>query len=112
MGEDRTPYLLALTTCPDRETAERVAGSLVSERLAACVSVVQGLTSFYEWEGEIQKDEEFLLLIKTRRERFDTLKDALLRLHPYELPELVGVALDTGLDGYLRWIDRCVDLEH
>ena len=108
MDEMQAPYLLALCTCPDRACAESLAASLVDARLAACVNVLEGLTSFYEWEGRVHKDQEVLLLIKTRGDRFDDLKDEICRLHPYELPEVVAVALHAGLDPYLRWIDECL----
>lgn len=102
---------LAFVTCPDRETAERIAGDLVSARLAACVNILEGLTSVYAWEGRIEKDAEYLLLIKSRRELFSKIQDAVVRLHPYELPEVVWVAMGAGLPGYLQWIDDSVDLD-
>jgi periplasmic divalent cation tolerance protein len=109
MSDDHSPYLLVLSTCPDRESARRIAKALVEARMAACVNLVENLTSVYEWEGQVQEDAEFLLLIKTRRDRFETLRDEVLRLHPYELPELIAVAVDTGLPAYLSWIDRSLD---
>ncbi len=109
MNDAPTPYLLVLSTCPDRPTASTIAQALVSARLAACVNIVEGLTSVYAWQGSIQNDTECLLLAKTRRDRFESLRDELVRLHPYELPEVVAVAIDAGLPGYLSWIDTCVE---
>lgn len=103
-----TPYLLVFSTCPDGATARRVAAALVQGGLAACVNVVEGVTSVYRWKEQLQQDAECLLLIKTRRERFDALQATLLELHPYELPELIAVPLDAGLPGYLKWIDDSV----
>ncbi len=111
MNDAPTPYLLALTTCPDRDTAESLGAALVEGRVAACVSVIEGLTSFYSWEGQVQKDSECLLLIKTRCELFDTLRDEVVSRHPYELPEILALSVAGGLDGYLRWIDQSVDLD-
>lgn len=108
MDDVEAPYLLALCTCPDRAGAESIADALVRARLAACVNVLEGLTSFYAWEGRVHRDTESLLVIKTRGDRFDDLKNEILRLHPYELPEVVAVALHAGLDPYLRWIDECL----
>ena len=96
--------LLCLCTCPDAATAERLAASLVEERLAACVSLVPGLRSIYRWQGAIQRDEELLLLIKTTRARYPALQARLQALHPYELPELVAVEVADGLPAYLRWV--------
>ena len=72
------------------------------------MSVLDGVTSIYEWEGNIVKDGEVLLLIKTRADRFDALKAEIVKHHPYELPEIIAVAVDTGLPAYLRWIDECL----
>jgi len=111
MSDAPTPYLLTLTTCPDPETARAIGSALVERRLAACVSVIEGLTSIYAWEGRVQRDSECLLLIKTRRELFDTLREEVRTRHPYELPEILAVAVDRGLGAYLRWIDQSVDLD-
>lgn len=95
---------LLLSTVPDRETGERIAAALVTERLAACVNILPAVTSIYEWQGEVQRDAEYLLLIKTRKSLYPQLESRLLALHPYELPELVAVSLEGGLAGYLQWI--------
>lgn len=100
----RMDALLCLCTCPDAATAERLAASLVEERLAACVSLVPGLRSIYRWQGAIQRDEELLLLIKTTRARYPALQARLPALHPYELPELLAVEVADGLPAYLRWL--------
>jgi periplasmic divalent cation tolerance protein len=96
--------LLCLTTCPDAETAARVAHALVAERLAACVNQVPGVVSTYRWEGQIHDDAEVLLLIKTTRERFDALRERLVGLHPYEVPELIALDITDGLPTYLDWL--------
>lgn len=97
--------LVVLSTCPDEATAERIANALVSERLAACVNRLAGVVSTYRWKGEVQRDSEQLLIIKTTRERFDALRARIVALHPYELPEVVAVDIAAGLDRYLAWID-------
>ena len=98
--------LLCLSTCPDAETAARIARALVPERLAACVNRLPGVTSTYRWQGEIHEDAEVLLVIKTTRERFDALRDRLAELHPYEVPELVAFEIADGLPAYLAWLAR------
>ncbi|HZP67750.1 MAG TPA: divalent-cation tolerance protein CutA [Rudaea sp.] len=97
--------ILVLCTCPDRTVGERIASALVEERLAACVNRVPGLASVYRWKGEVCRDNEELLLIKTRRERFEAVRERILALHPYELPEVVAVDIALGLDRYLAWIE-------
>lgn len=96
--------LICLTTCPDADSAGRIATALVDERLAACVNVVPGLRSTYRWQGEVTRGDELLLIIKTSRDRFDALRERLPMLHPHELPELVAVEAADGLAAYLDWV--------
>ena len=96
--------LLCFCTCPDPATAERIAGTLVAERLAACVNLLPGLRSVYRWQGKVERADEVLLLIKTQPDRYQPLQDRVQELHPYELPELVAVETGFGLPAYLRWI--------
>lgn len=98
--------LVALSTAPSAEVAEQLARALVEEGLAACVNVVPGVTSFYRWEGRLQRDAELLLVIKTRAECLDGLRATLARLHPYEVPELVALKVEDGLAPYLAWLDE------
>ncbi len=96
--------LLALCTVPDVATGDVIAQALVGERLAACVNRLPGVVSTYRWQGRVETGEELLLLIKTRATLFDALKERILALHPYELPEVIAVGIDLGLDRYLDWI--------
>jgi periplasmic divalent cation tolerance protein len=100
--------VVALSTVGSAEEADRLARALVERRLAACVNVVPGVVSHYRWRGELQRDEERLLVIKTRAERIEALRDALRELHPYELPELVAFEISAGSPEYLKWLDEGV----
>lgn len=100
--------VIALSTVGSAEEADRLARALVERRLAACVNVVPGVVSHYRWQGELQRDEERLLVIKTRAERIEALRDALRELHPYELPELVAFEISAGSPEYLKWLDEGV----
>jgi len=100
--------VVALSTVGTPEDAERIARALVERRLAACVNVVPSVVSFYRWKGEVSRDQELLLVIKTRRERLDALREALVGLHPYELPELVALPVAAGHEPYLAWVDAAV----
>lgn len=100
--------MIALSTVGSAEEADRLARALVERRLAACVNVVPGVVSHYRWQGELQRDEERLLVIKTRAERIEALRDALRELHPYELPELVAFEISAGSPEYLKWLDEGV----
>jgi len=100
--------LVALSSVATAEDAERIARALVERRLAACVNVVPGVVSHYRWKGELCRDEERLLVIKTRAERVGELRAALVELHPYEVPELVALEISAGLEPYLAWLDEQV----
>jgi periplasmic divalent cation tolerance protein len=99
-----TGALIVLSTVGSVEDAERIAEALVEHELAACVNVLPGVRSVYRWKGALQHDEERLLVIKTRAERFEALREALVALHPYELPEVVAVPIVAGHAPYLEWI--------
>ena len=99
-------FLLCLSTCPDPETAAKIARTLVEERLAACVNWLPDIKSTYRWQGEVHEDNEVLLVIKTTGERLDALRKRLAELHPYALPELVTVEITDGLPAYLEWLAK------
>lgn len=99
-------HYIVLCTVPDTVTGELLAQSLVEARLAACVNLLPAVTSFYRWQGNLQKDAECLLIIKTRRDCFAALCESLRQLHPYELPEIIAVPLIAGLPAYLSWLDQ------
>lgn len=99
-------HCIVLCTVPDTATGELLAQNLIEARLAACVNLLPAVTSFYHWQGNIQKDAEGMLIIKTRRDRFAALCETLSQLHPYELPEIIAVPLIAGLPAYLSWLDQ------
>ena len=96
--------VLVATNMPDRETALRLARTLVEQRLAACVNVMAGCTSIFRWEGAIDEANEVPVLIKTRAARYPEVEARIRELHPYELPEIIAVPIVHGLDDYLQWI--------
>jgi periplasmic divalent cation tolerance protein len=98
--------IIALCTCPDQDTADRLATGLVEEHLAACVNRVAGVVSTYRWQGKLCRDEEQLLIIKTTRDRFDALRERIVALHPYELPEVIALDITTAHAPYLTWIEE------
>ncbi len=96
--------LVVYCSCPDQAIAERIAEAMVNERLAACVNLISGLTSIYRWEGQLQRDTELLLIIKTRSAVYPQLEARLRQLHPYQLPEIIALPIHTGSADYLNWI--------
>jgi periplasmic divalent cation tolerance protein len=98
--------LVVLCTCPTGEEAERLARALLEGRLAACVTTLPGAQSWYWWKGAVESAHEWLLLIKTTRERYDTLERTLASVHPYEVPEILAFEPSAGLPAYLAWVAR------
>ena len=96
--------LLVLTNCPDEETADRIATSLVENRLAACVNALAPVESTYRWQGAVEQAIEVPLLIKCTRDRYPALEEAIRQLHPYTVPEIVAIPVVAGLAPYLRWV--------
>ncbi len=99
-------YLQVLTTVQAREDAQKMAGALVEARLAACVQVVGPTLSTYWWKGKIEKATEWLLLIKTRKELYAQLEQAIKELHPYQTPEIIALPITAGSREYLDWIAK------
>ena len=103
--ENRSQLVLVLVTAPDLDLGERIANSLLDRNLAACVNILPDLISLYRWEGEVQRDPEVLLLIKTRLGLLrDQLIPAVQELHPYQLPEIIALPIIGGERNYLDWI--------
>jgi len=99
-------YCIVYTLTPNIDEAKKIAHALVEKRLAACVNIIPGVTSIYEWQGEICEDGEFLVLAKTRQELFEEIKALILENHSYELPAVVMLPIVAGLEGYLEWVDK------
>jgi periplasmic divalent cation tolerance protein len=97
-------FLQVFTTLADRRDAVRLATEVVRLRLAACGQVLGPMTSSYWWRGRQQRSREWLCLLKTSRRRYPQLEATIRRLHPYETPEIVTVAVVAGSDDYLRWL--------
>ena len=91
-------------TAPDAEVAERLARTLVDERLAACANIVPGVVSVYRWEGEVQRDSEVLVILKTSAEVLDDLESRAVELHPYDVPEVLALPVRGGHEPYLDWV--------
>jgi len=99
-------FSLVLTTVKNRAEAKRLSEKLVSEKLAACVSVLPSVSSTYRWRGELERARENLLLIKTSDEKLDRLIPRIKELHSYEVPEVLVVPIERGLPEYLKWLEE------
>jgi periplasmic divalent cation tolerance protein len=100
--------LLALSTFPDRETAQRISNQLVTEKFAACANILPGIESIYRWKEKIETGSETLVLFKVSEDRQPALQEKLRSLHPYDVPEIIFVPISSGLPEYLHWvIENC-----
>lgn len=96
--------LVVLTTVPNAEVAGAIARQLVEARLAACVSVLPAVRSFYWWEGKVSDDQEVLLIAKIREDQVDAYEARMREIHPYQVPEIVAVPVAAVHEPYLRWV--------
>lgn len=99
-----TDVILVYSNVPDLQLGKRLAHVLLEEGLAACVNLGASMLSMYRWKGKIEGDEEILLMIKSTTQQQDALIDAIKRLHPYEVPEILVVPVAAGLPAYLDWV--------
>lgn len=96
--------LLALSTFPDRETAQRISNQLVTENFAACANMLPAVESIYRWKGKIESGNETLVLFKLSEDGQSAFQKKLRSLHPYEVPEIIFVPVASGLQEYLNWV--------
>jgi periplasmic divalent cation tolerance protein len=100
--------IAVLVTAPSADKAASIARALVEERLAACVNIVPGVRSIYRWEGRVHDDPEVLMVIKTERARFESLRARIVALHEYSCPEVIALDIALGHAPYLEWIRQSV----
>jgi periplasmic divalent cation tolerance protein len=104
-----TSKRVVLSTAGSKEEARKIANHLVEHRLAACVNLIPQIESIYRWQGKIESNREWLLLIKTTADKFAGVRDAIRELHSYELPECIVIAIEDGSPDYLQWIEQSVE---
>lgn len=98
--------ILATTTTATMEDARKITAALVEERLAACVQILEPITSVYRWQGTVEEEKEILLLIKSSKDLVPRIAELLDRIHPYEVPELIAVPIIEGSSAYLSWLEE------
>jgi periplasmic divalent cation tolerance protein len=101
-----TEKIVVLSACGSEEEAVRIAKQLVEGHIAACVNLIPRIRSFYRWQGKVEDSSEWMLAIKTSRERFGALRTVLESAHSYELPELIALPIVDGSPDYLAWMDK------
>lgn len=109
-GRAASRAVVVLLTGPTAEALQAIGGSLVEERLAACVNILPGVKSIYRWEGAVEESDEALAIVKTTVARLPGLEARVGELHPYELPEILAIEPDGGSIAYLNWIRESVTI--
>ena len=100
--------LLALSTFPDRETAQRISNQVVAEKLAACANILPAVESIYRWKDKVETGNETLVIFKLGEDRQSAFQEKVRSLHPYEVPEIIFFPVSNGLPEYLHWVaDSC-----
>ncbi len=107
-----TDKKLVLTTAGSNDEARKIAEALVTNQLAACVSVVSKVNSIYRWEGKVQEADEWLLLIKTTAAATDEVRKTIREMHSYELPECMVIHIESGCNQYLNWLGESVEVKN
>ena len=105
MIEKRLKYCLVVITCPSRKDALKIKDLLLKSRLAACASILEGVDSFFWWQGRIDSASEAIILAKTSRAKFKELAARVAAIHPYDVPEIIAIPIIDGNKPYLDWID-------
>jgi periplasmic divalent cation tolerance protein len=106
--DSKTGYAVILVTTGSSAEAERIAGHLVEEGLAACVNIVGPIRSIYRWQGELQREAEHLLIIKSSAAIFAPLAARIRELHSYDIPEVIALPIDDGSAPYLQWLGSSI----
>ncbi len=96
--------IVVLITSASKEEAEKIGQLLVEKRLAACANILPTMTSIFSWEGNICREEEVLMVLKSRREIFEALVETVKRHHSYKVPEIIALPIVAGSEDYLKWV--------
>ena len=100
-----TEYIQVFTTTDTKENAGQISGKIVEKNLAACAQIIGPITSIFWWKNNINEEEEWLVIIKTKKELYEELEQAIIKLHKYEVPEILAIPVVAGSKSYLDWLD-------
>jgi periplasmic divalent cation tolerance protein len=101
-------YVIVMVTTASKQEAESIAQRLLKERLIACANIIGPFSSLFHWSGKIEKAEEYLIFMKSRKDLFEKLAETVKALHSYEVPEIIVLPIVEGSKAYLDWLDSCL----
>jgi periplasmic divalent cation tolerance protein len=104
----RDSYIIIMVTTASREEAETIVQRLLEMRLIACANIVGPVSSHFHWSGKIEKAEEYLILMKSRKDLFEKLSETVRALHSYEVPEILALHIVEGSKAYMDWLGSCL----
>ena len=107
----RSTHIIVMVTTANKQEAEKITQQLIKERLIACANITTPVSSFFHWAGKIEKAEEYLIFMKSRKDLFKKLAETVKALHTYELPEIIALPIIESSKGYLAWLDSCLDVK-
>lgn len=110
-NEPISEYMVGLVSAPNYEEAEKISMALIKKNLAACCTIIKGAVSIYKWKGKTEKAQECMIVIKTKSSIFSELIEEVLRKHSYDIPEIIGLPITEGFNGYFGWIDENTRLD-
>ena len=103
--KQKPDYCIAIITCPSKKEAVKIKGLLLDNRLVACVNIIEGVNSFFWWQGKTETASEIMLLAKTTRAKFKKIIACVTKVHPYDVPEIIAIPIIDGNKPYFDWID-------
>ena len=102
------PYIIVIVTTANKQEAENISQHLLRERLIACANIKGPVSSLFHWADKLEKAEEYLVFMKTRKDLFEKLTETVKKLHSYEVPEIIALPIVDGSEAYLTWLDSCL----
>ena len=103
---DKNDFILVITTVSSEPEAKKLGEALIETRLAACVNIIPSVTSIFRWEGKISVEPELIIIAKSHQKLFPMIKEKILSLHSYDVPEIISLPISNGSEEYLKWIEQ------
>ncbi len=101
-------YIIVLVTVASKQEAEKIADHLLNDKLIACANIIGPITSIFQWSGNLDRAQEHLVLMKSRRDLFERLTEAVTLMHSYKVPEILAIPIVEGSRTYLDWLQNCL----